>query len=164
MRLLREINDFEPWRQIYGKKSNRFKDQELILRFFALLFWLDRYERPMKDFLNSYADANRDFQLQDESKLRDIFEKTTRIALSALGKSAFRLKRAINAAIMDSVMVGIADRLMRGPIQDLDALKAKYNQLLENKKFLSAVESATTDEKSVKKRLRLSKELIRKVE
>lgn len=163
--LLRDINNFEPWRKIYGKKSNRFKDQELILRFFALLFWSSNYERPMKDFLNRYAAANRDLTLQSESQLRDIFESTVVIALKSLGDKAFRLKTAINAAVMDSIMVGLGHRLLaRGPINDLESLKYKYDQLLQNAEYLSAVESATADEENVKKRTTLAKQTIIEVE
>jgi len=39
------------------------KDQELILRFFALYFFLDEYERPMNEFLNKYMGANRNLKL-----------------------------------------------------------------------------------------------------
>lgn len=165
VRLLREINNFEPWREIYGKKSNRFKDQELILRFFALLFWSDNYERPMKDFLNRYAAANRDFELQSRNDLQNIFEKTITTASQALGKNAFRLKTAINAAVMDSVMVGLGNRLLKaGPLTDMKLLEERYDQLLKNEKFLSAVERATTNEENVRTRLSLAKEAISDVQ
>ncbi len=164
IRLLREINNFEPWREIYGMKSNRFKDQELILRFFALLFWEDKYERPMKDFLNRYAAANRDFQLQSRNELQNIFEETIITALKAFGKSAFRLKTAINAAVMDSVMIGLGHRLIKaGPITDMEFLKTRYDQLLKNEEFLSGVERATTNEENVRTRLKLAKEAISEV-
>lgn len=165
VRLLRRANDFEPWRTIYGSKSKRFKDQELILRFFAFLYWNDRYSRPMKDFLNRYAAANRDFQIQAEDELEEIFRNTTETALSALGDKAFRLKGAINAAILDSVMVGIARRVQsKGPVTDTAALKGKYDSLLQNADYLAAVERATADEESVKKRLQLAAEAFGNVE
>lgn len=164
IRLLREINNFKPWRELYGKKSNRFKDQELILRFFALLFWSDNYERPMKDFLNRYAALNREFQIQSRNDLQNIFEQTITTASHAFGKNAFRLKTAINAAVMDSVMVGLGDRLLKaGPITDMKLLKEQYDQLLKDEKFLSSVERATTNEENVKTRLNLAKRAISEV-
>ena len=36
--LLVEFNDIREWRNVYGPPSDRLKDQELILRFFALYF------------------------------------------------------------------------------------------------------------------------------
>src|SRR6185369_5945957 len=59
--LLRELNGFAAWRQLYGKASRSLKDHELILRFFAMLYWSDKYQRPMKEFLNQYMGKNRDF-------------------------------------------------------------------------------------------------------
>ena len=61
-------------------------------------------------------------------------------------------------------MVGIANRVMvQGPIRDFEALKSKYDRLLQDKDYLSAVESATSDEENVRKRLRLSKECMLQV-
>jgi Protein of unknown function DUF262 len=36
VRLLRDLNEEQPWRALVGNRSKRLKDQELILRFFAL--------------------------------------------------------------------------------------------------------------------------------
>ncbi len=159
IKLLRELNNFKPWRSIYGKKSNRIKDQELILRFFALLYWSDEYVRPMKDFLNRYAHKNREFEFQSRQELQDIFKQTIETTLKALGVGAFRLKKTINAAVMDSVMVGIGHRLLKSvPITDFELLKKRYDELLKNDDFQSAVVQATTDNESVRTRLKLAKE------
>ena len=159
VKMLRRVNDFKAWRTIYGKKSNRFKDQELILRFFALLYWEDEYRRPMKDFLNRYTAANRDFQIKPEKELEDIFKATTSTALSAIGEKAFRLEKAVNAAVLDSVMVGIARRIKTmDSVANTEGLKRKYEALLEDTDYLSAVQSATADEESVRKRLRMATE------
>ena len=61
-------------------------------------------------------------------------------------------------------MVGLGNRLLEsGPINDINLLKVKYDQLLKNEDFLSAVERATTDEKNVRTRLKLAKEAISEV-
>jgi hypothetical protein len=59
VRLLRDLNETGAWRKLYGKKSNRLKDQELILRFFALFYDGDSYHEPMKEFLNEFMGRNR---------------------------------------------------------------------------------------------------------
>jgi len=157
MKMLRKANELEAWRKIYGSKSKRFKDQELILRFFAFLYWHEQYTRPMKDFLNRYAAANKNFQIQSEQELEEIFRLTTETVFSAFADRAFRLKKAINAAVMDSVMVGIAGRIKaKGKVSELEPLRRKYDALLKDSDYLSAVERATADEESVKKRLRLA--------
>ena len=159
IRLIRDLNDYEAWRNIYGTKSKRLKDQELILRFFALLHWKGEYSRPMKDFLNKYAAANRDLQLQNADELRTIFIATTTVLHQALGRQAFRLKNAINAAVFDSVMVGVALRILAdGKIRDHDGLKSQYESLLGSPDYVAAVEKSTADEEQVRTRLRLAED------
>ena len=57
--LLNELINEPNWGEIYGEPSHRRKDQELILRFFALYEQGEAYERPMKGFLNDYMEAKR---------------------------------------------------------------------------------------------------------
>ena len=151
---LRLMNEFQPWRTIYGPKSKRLKDQELILRFFALLYQMDSYKRPMRDFLNTYLGDNRDLPSDDAKTMKDIFEQTISAILEGIGPRAFRPQRALNVSIMDSIMVGVAKRIIKGgPISDFEDLGAKYNNLIHDQKFLSTMESGTTNEDSVKSRL-----------
>ncbi len=53
-------------------------------------------------------------------------------------------------------MVGVARRLDKGVISDLEMLKQKYITLLESPGFLAVAERATADEESVSKRLDLA--------
>jgi hypothetical protein len=53
---VRILNDDKNWRKIFGDKYNkRLKDQELVLRALAMFAWRDRYQSPMRDFLNGFA-------------------------------------------------------------------------------------------------------------
>src|SRR5262249_26098925 len=125
--VLRELNENPDWRAIYGNRSERLKDQELILRFFALLFFAPKYERPMKGFLNRYMATNRDCKRQSATKLKSVFESTARLVHEAFGARAFRLAVALNAAVLDSVMTGLAHRLATGkPVTNLDTVRDAY--------------------------------------
>lgn len=154
MELLRELNEFPAWRALYGPQSKRLKDQELILRFFAFLHMGSDYQRPMKEFLNTYAGENRDLNRQSGDRLRNEFTETTTAILDNIGHGAFRLASAqVNAALLDSLMVGIAERLSAGPITDKDATRAAYDRLLEDNEYLAAVQRSTADEDRVNLRL-----------
>ncbi|MFY9820921.1 MAG: DUF262 domain-containing protein [Thermoanaerobaculia bacterium] len=161
--LLSKLNLNEDWRALYGKKSVRLKDLELILRFFALHYYSGSYRRPMKDFLNRYMASNRAFEKQSEAELRALFESTVGAIHKHIGPRAFRLKSAVNAAVLDAVMVGVAARLKAGPLVQPDQFEAVYKTLLENRDFLDATSRATADEENVKTRLRLSREAFAKV-
>lgn len=156
-KLLRELNALPAWRNLYGGPSPRLKDQELILRFFALLKSRDRYERPMKDFLNRFMGENRELSVKLANEFKSVFTVTCELILKSLGKKAFRLKTALNAAVLDSVMVGVAARLHTGGnVRDQALLKSAYDALLRSADFLRYVERATADEESVRKRIEIA--------
>ena len=154
--LLLDLSKIHSWQTIYGSPSNRLKDRELILRFFALYFDFDNYKRPMKEFLNEYMGKNRNLNFQDKDTLKSIFIPTIDLIAKALEKKAFRPERAINAAVYDAVMVGVARRLKQNPISDIEGFINKYNELLNNGDFMSACRTATSDEANVKERIRIA--------
>jgi hypothetical protein len=134
------------------------KDIELILRFFGLYFHAGSYKKPMKAFLNRYMAANRDLSKQPEDVIRPIFENTVSVILRGIGQRAFRpFGGAVNAAVLESVMYGVASRLSAGPLTQVPGLKSSYEELLKSEKYKHAVISTTADEESVAKRLSESK-------
>jgi Protein of unknown function DUF262 len=161
--VLRELNENASWREIYGKRSERLKDQELILRFFALLFYASKYERPMKGFLNKYMATNRECKRQSAKTLKAAFEDSITLVHEALGSRAFRIVAALNAAVMDSVMTGLSHRLSNGPVKSHKAVRTAYQGLLADEDYLGAVQRATADEESVRARLSLARDAFAKV-
>jgi len=158
VQVLQQLSGEQAWRDLYGAKSQRLKDMEMILRFFAFLYYADRYRRPMKDFLNRYMASNRSLQKQGETELRQIFVKTTETILEGIGNKAFRPERAVNAAVMDSLMVGIAKRLTtKGDVKDKEELRRCFNALMVNSDYLRAVKTGTSQEANVAKRHQLAK-------
>jgi hypothetical protein len=154
--LLKDLNEEPAWRAVYGPINKLMRDQELILRFLALFYDAEKYSRPMKGFLNDFMGRNKDLKLISGEKLHSAFVPTIEVIHNGIGKRAFRLARVLNAAVFDAVMIGIARRLRRGPISDLDTLKERYRNLLESSAFLAVAERATADEDSVSKRLALA--------
>ena len=81
-----------------------------------------------------------------------------------LGNKAFKPQRALNAAIFDSLMVGVACRLRKGKIQNGASLKRAYQGLLNNASYVSATETATTDVENVDNRIKLAVNAFDKIE
>nr|VFK51593.1 MAG: Protein of unknown function DUF262 [Candidatus Kentron sp. TUN]VFK54033.1 MAG: Protein of unknown function DUF262 [Candidatus Kentron sp. TUN] len=158
VRVLQALNNREAWRELYGKESSRLKDMEMILRFFAFLYYSDQYRGPLKDFLNRYMATNQNLQKQSEQELNGIFERTTQTILTGIGAKAFRPDRAVNAAVVDSLMVGVAKRLDKGNIEDKRYLKKQFDALMENTEYTKAIEANTADKINVERRLRLAEE------
>ncbi|MGA7578064.1 MAG: DUF262 domain-containing protein [Desulfobaccales bacterium] len=151
---INEINDYRSWRNVYGPPSNRLKDQELILRFFAIHFIGDNYSRPLKAFLNRFMGSNRFLQVFSKDILSKAFLPTIELIDNVFSSNAFRPERALNAAVYDSVMEGLARRLGRGPIERPDLVKTAYENLLTDNEYTASTKGPTADETMVRTRLR----------
>lgn len=158
--LLRELDGNEAWREIYGPPSSRMKDQELILRSFALLCARDKYARPMKEFMNEFMGSNRHLQKIHEADLRAAFEPTVSLIRDALGRRAFRPERALNAAVFDAVMIATTELLRHHPKTTPETFKKRYERLLQDQEFLSATKAGTSDEANVSTRIKRAREII----
>ena len=156
--LLNKLNDNADWRQLYGNKSKRFKDMELILRFLGLYYHANVYKRPMKGFLNNYMAKNKDIDKKTEESLELLFDKTCRTILEHLGQKAFKPATVINAAVLDSVMLGVARRIKKNLITDTAAMSTAYKGLLGDQDYSIATSRATADEEHVKVRLKKATE------
>jgi hypothetical protein len=155
VQVLQTLNEDPCWRKLYGPKSKRLKDLELILRFFAFFFYGEQYESPMKSFLNRYMATNRNLGKQSEAVLRRIFTTTVKVIFDGLGTKAFRPKRAINAAVVDSLMTGIAKRIgFKGSaITNFAELNRRFDKLMRDQKYAEAIETGTSQEANVRDRL-----------
>jgi hypothetical protein len=156
LRFINELNENSSWRTLYGAKSARFKDQELILRVLAFYERAGAYSRPLKAFLNHYLAENRNRSEEDSAVIGTLFAGTCDNINEAIGTTAFRPVGPLNAATLDSVMVGVMRRLAKGPINDLGALARAHARLLDNQQYLTAILGSTAAEDSVKSRLRLA--------
>ncbi len=151
--LLRELNTGKEWRELIGPISKRLKDVELIVRFFALLHYRSNYRSPMKDFLNRYMATNKSLAKQSAQELTEIFRKTTSTILAALGISAFRPERAVNAALVDALMVGVATQLMMTGTVDSHKLVKARESLLADIDFGGAISTGTSQKPKVDLRI-----------
>ncbi len=148
-----ELNDYPAWRNIFGKKNRRLKDEELILRFLALFFDIESYRKPMGEFLNTFASKNSKADAVFLMQCEEIFHNTINLVTQSIGEKAFRPKKVINAAVFDSMMVGLAKRNTQGTISDIVGLKESYESLLKDTDYLKAVSDGTSDEPTVAIRL-----------
>jgi hypothetical protein len=155
--LLGELNQYASWRDIYGPEDSRMRDQELVLRFLALLHEGENYRPPMVTFLNTYMGKNKELDDKDAAAMCEEFRNTIDLIHLSIGNGAFRPIRALNAAVFDSVMVGTAERLKKGPVADVQAFRDEYTILLNNQDFLDACGRGTAGGERVRTRLDLAK-------
>lgn len=153
--LMIELNEFPEWRRIFGREASdsRMRDVELVVRFCALQDASGSYYKPMKKFLNDYMKRNQ--WERSEQPIRGVFESTVTRVLDSLGSRPFHIRRGLNAAAFDSVMLAFArnDKIPSN-------VKSRWNRLLANTSFVSATTSGTTDEAAVERRIALASAIL----
>ena len=148
------LNDYPSWRSMFGKVHSRQRDQELILRFLAFFFDQASYQSPMSEFLTMFVQKNRNPRADFLTESTDIFVRTMDAFMSALGTRAFRLQRAFNAAIFDSMSVGLAQRIATSDhLPDPEQTMLAHRSLLTDQEYLEAISRSTSDERSVSMRM-----------
>ena len=153
---LNKLKDVPGWRKIFGPENERLKEQELILRFFALFYERDSYQKPLKGFLNKFMAKNRDFEKYKEDALAKLFTSTIEPFAKFLGNKAFRVGRVFNAAAFDAIMVGCAERVLNGPQIDEAQFLSVYSALIEDPVFIDNIRGGTSDENAVEARIKLA--------
>jgi uncharacterized protein with ParB-like and HNH nuclease domain len=148
--LILQLNDYPAWRELFGRKSNRLKDQEMILRFFAFYHLLDNYTKPLKEFLNKFNNKYKNPKDDEIERLSNIFKRTTDVILKYFGKNAFRPDRVFNASAFEVLMVGIAKRI--DTQIDFTSIASNIKELYENQEYIDLITRATSDDKVVKQR------------
>ena len=149
--MVKELNHHEPWRRVFGPINNRSKDEELIVRFFALYVDGGHYVRPMNKFLNDFSEKMNKAPANHLTELRGIFNRSIDVVATNIPR-AFRLVRALNAAVFNSVTVGIAKRVADNRALDGACVLTAYNALLGDAEYRQACERATATEENVRTR------------
>ena len=149
--MLVELNANSNWRSVFGTPTPdvRMRDLELILRFSALAEPKAVYSKPMKKFLNDFMSKHKsDTALESRKKT---FLNTVKRINENLGPRPFHIKRGINVAVFDSVMVAFS-KSKKTPKD----LSVKYQSLLQNPSYQETTDSGTTDVEIVRRRMKLA--------
>jgi hypothetical protein len=113
----------------------------------------EKYQRPMAEFLNVFATTYAQAESSFLDNCQSLFTTTIDVVMKGVGKKAFRIGHALNAAVFDSVMVGLARRIRAGRSVDAAQFAKAYEKLLSDKDYAQAVSRSTADEAFVSLRL-----------
>lgn len=159
--LLLDLNRNSDWRAIFGTGTadKRQRDVELVLRFLALRYSVDSYEKPMKNFLNEFMRRHRWADDADLTEYAAAFEDTAAAVSHSLGDHPFHIRNGLNAAVYDSVFVAFAAHVDSVPSD----IAERYDSLVdeeEDNEFLSWVSVHTTDRDTVANRLQRANDVL----
>ena len=148
------LNLLDEWRELYGGRSKRLRDQELVLRIIALYVSPGTYRRPLKSFLNDFAGTHRYLDDLNSDRLQEQFRQAARLVLEGPGSQGLRYGgRGLTAALTEAVFVGLMRRLETSPRPNPADVSTALDRFLAREGVADAVTRATADEDSVRLRL-----------
>lgn len=157
--LLEDLAQDPDWRRLYGPASPRKKDEEIILRFLALHNALDDYASPMKGFLNGFAQRHRSWTAGEAPPFRKQFHLTVALVAGRIGRRAFRPERALNAAVADAVLCGVAHRLETDRAPDDSGWAPAWEELLRRLRSEDLISGGAAPGDRVRRRITLAREV-----
>jgi len=171
MQAIDDLAADEEWQKFLGiRNDKRMKGAELILRFLALRYDLERYKKPLAGFLSEFASKHKD--KSDVAAWRDEFKVTYQGVKSLFGRAAFRMLGddlspggSINSAVFDAQMVGYS--LAKPNVQKMNEATrfqflSAYRALQNSHEFNRAITASTSDELLVKGRINMARDFLSK--
>ncbi|WP_338781649.1 DUF262 domain-containing protein [Streptomyces sp. DG1A-41] len=154
---LEKLNKISDWRQLYGSRSLRLRDQELILRIMALYHNSAGYFRPQKKFLNEFLGGHRNLEGLDNNKIEKLFLQASKLLLEGPGRAALRFQSSqVNAALAEALYVGLMRRLDGGTPPTPEDVKDAVRVFTSNRETAVSISGSTATEEYVRKRLEMA--------
>ena len=147
--LLGSLSLYKPWLSILGRgrPDDRFRDQEMILRFFAFhVMGLKSYRTPQKHWLNDLAAQGRKYSSDKLDDLANVWRDTIDKCLLIFSpKECFRRlddtrrRPVVNRGLMDLTMTTLSNIPRAQVIEKRDDFRQRYGDLLRDDVFLELV-------------------------
>ncbi len=152
---MEDLNQDPNWRELYGKKSARIRDQELVMRILALFIKAEFYSKPLKGFLNNFA-ADHRFVSTEVRDAGQLFLAASKMLAAEVGPQALRRPggNSPNVAQSEAILVGLMTAIESDDVTR--HLSDKVNTLKANPEFVAATTRFTADKDSTQKRLELA--------
>lgn len=156
---IKNANKDDNWRKIIGKKhlDKHQKDVELILRVFSLVDATNKYEKPMKEFLNVAMNNNKTGTTKKAKLFFDVFPAVTKAIVESLGQKPFHLRGPINVSALDSIVCVLIENYPK--IESID-LKDRFLKIKEDRHFEEYTRMNTTDTKTVVDRIKTVRKIM----
>jgi len=152
--LLGTLNNKDGWRQIYGRRSPRLRDHEVILRILALYVRSEEYFRPLKKFLNDFLGDHRDLAKLPVAELTHLFSEATTALSEADARNVLRRSgQRINAALLEAVVVAAMRRAAKSRDMSAVAIRQALTELISNPDISRSTTISTATEENLRSRL-----------
>lgn len=162
-KMLFELNNERMWRALLGQPSVdlNFKDIEILIRAFAMLFEYKNYKATMTKFLNHFSKVSGSFDDKLIQYLKELFISFLESTGDLATKDFFSLNGKFNISLFESVFVATClpsfsqKKVVVGKIE-----KGSFNALKNDNKFIDASQSSVGSKTNVITRMNRAIELI----
>jgi hypothetical protein len=151
--MIRDLNEFGQWRQLFGKQHSRLKDMELILRFIALRENSDGYRSPMPRFLDLFMEEHREMAADKIQEITSAFQNVTTWVANTIGREGLRSGNTLTVSRFDAVMAGYDAFLIAHPEPEAEMLTSKLQELDADEQYQWSIDEFVNDTDRVKKRM-----------
>lgn len=162
MTSLIKLNNEEYWKRLIGSPVDiRMKDVEIILRSFAILAFDDSYTRPMKGYLDRFANRMKRESTEQVDYLNSLFkaflEKT-----KDFPKEIFKTKNnRFSVMLFESVFYATCKDAFDNSDKSIHEIKAEsIERLKSDSNFIKYTAERTTSKDAVQSRLKKAREII----
>lgn len=154
-RMLNTLNQNSVWRSIYGKpEDDKFRDIEILLRAFSLLYGQDNYTGTMNVFINRFAKKAMGFDVDEVNFCRELFTQFMDACKDIPREVFCTQKGALNAALFDCLFaVCAAEQLKQRKISNFSLDASRISRLKKDVEFEVAITHSTSHAKAVSTRL-----------
>lgn len=159
---IKEANSFPAWRKVFGPENDRMKDQELVLRFFAMFEQASDYKKPMSEFLSIYCKKHQKRDAADWVPLQKLFGEVIERLYAAVPERLFRPVRGFNVAAFEACTVGLARAIVSGKTHTPHRLAELYAELFTHGEFKDFIFASTSDVQITTSRLKIATEVFAK--
>ena len=161
-KMIYALNSEACWRNMVGKKEedDKFRDVEVLLRSYALLYDEALYSGSMIRFLNRFSKEAQAFDEEKIEQSKNIFFDFMRICEDIDKKDFLTKTGSFNVSLFDAVFVTIAERILSDGIENASITQAAFNELKDDEDFKTAITHSTSHVESVKTRLRLARKYL----
>ena len=165
-KMIYALNSESCWRNMVGKKEedDKFRDVEVLLRSYALLYDETSYSGSMIRFLNRFSKEAQAFDEEKIEQSRNIFFDFMRVCEDIDKKDFLTKTGSFNVSLFDAVFVTIAERILSDGIENAAITQAAFNELKDDEGFKTAITHSTSHAESVKTRLRLARKYLYGIE
>jgi len=161
-RWLRNFNSKnKKWREFLKYNKSDSHGEELILRIIALKQNLNNYDYPLKHFLNSFMQSNRNPSQEWLDSMEKWIHRISSLTVKNINKEIFFRNHRIVPVIAEAILIGIwncVEKLEENDISEFnfsrpEVLQDTAARLLEDAEFQTLTKNKTTSSEAVKGRI-----------